>query len=549
MTPVLADTPVADLLDVFNAYDGGVLFRGLTVGIANQPSVLGRVGWIFTGFGALFALWGFVLRTQGSNGEGKMGEVAKTWIVIAFMVGGPFLMRAAMEAADGVYEASAGGPRNLTVACVKAAYAMPELTVLFDVLSKDALASHPANPSPDSQQRRDLIDSANDGSVLGYLEAFGAAVWDTAADYASQAGQTWSSLVRIAAFATGFGSAMLKCRLIALTVLPLYFLLLAAAGIVWFMEQLRYFFAVSGTMMLPLFVGMFSLPAGHYNRQAAQSYVMHMVSIALWPVAWTIGHTGTIALYNALIALIAGTSRVPDMVGLLQWSSITNGGPTEAQLKAAEAALGNWFMGNLTTLLTILVGGIGFVLWVVLVSIMGPVFLHKLLTTGALFMTQAAGSAGSQALGLGQMALSKAKSGLMAANARLVASAGLPGEQLSGARGNGLGQLHRKGGRRVRRGLPRRRREHGQRVARVGDFGWQRPAASVINAACPFPASSVPPPPAPSGFLTVSSAPWGRASFPSCRNSCSNTYSASRATWTRRACSSTISSRRRRNRA
>ena len=79
------------------------------------------------------------------------------------------------------------------------------------------------------------------------------------------------------------------------------------------MEQLRYFLAVSGTMMLPLFTGMFSLPAGHPNRQAAQGYVMHMVSIALWPVAWAIGHTGTIALYNALISLIAGTSRVPDM--------------------------------------------------------------------------------------------------------------------------------------------------------------------------------------------------------------------------------------------
>ncbi len=433
MNPLLAQAPVADLLDVFNAYDGGVLFRGLTVGLDNQPSVLGRIGWIFTGFGALFALWGFVLRTQGANGEGKMGEVAKTWIVIAFMVGGPFVMRAAMEAADGIYEASAGGPRNLTVACVKAAYAMPELTALFDVLRKDALASQPPNPGPDSPQRRDLIDSANDGSVLGYLEAFGVAVWDTASDYASQAGQTWNGLVRIAALATGFGSAMLKCLLIALTVLPLYFLLLAAAAIVWFMEQLRYFFAVSGTMMLPLFVGMFSLPAGHYNRQAAQSYVMHMVSIALWPLAWAIGHTGTIALYNALISLIAGTSRVPDMVGLLQWSSITAGGPSEAQLRGAEAALGNWFMGNLTALLAILVGGIGFVLWVVLVSILGPVFLHKLLATGALFMTQAAGSVGTRAAGLGRIALSAAQTGALGANAGLAARGALPGERLSGA--------------------------------------------------------------------------------------------------------------------
>jgi hypothetical protein len=187
-------------------------------------------------------------------------------------------------------------------------------------------------------------------------------------------------------------------------------------------------------MMLPLFTGMFSLPAGHYNRQAAQSYVMNMVSIALWPVAWAIGHTGTIALYNALVSLIAGTSRVPDMVGLLQWSSITAAGATQAQLGAAESALGNWFMGNLTALLAILVGGLGFVLWVALVSILGPVFLHKLLATGALFMAQAAGSAGSQAAGAGRIALHVARAAGMGVGPGMWAQGPGPGERLSGAR-------------------------------------------------------------------------------------------------------------------
>jgi hypothetical protein len=429
---MLAQAPASDLLDIFNTYDGGVVFRGLTVGFDNQPSVLGRVGWIFTGFGALCALWGFVLRTQNAGGESKMAEVAKTWLVIAFMFGGPLLMRAAMEGADGVYQNSAGGPRNLTMACVKAAYAMPELTALFDVLRKNALAGPNSSAAADSQRRRDLIDSANDGSVLGYIEAFGVALWDTAADDAARTGQTWSSLVRLAALATGFGSAMLKCLLIVLTILPLYLLLLAAAAVVWFMEQLRYFFAVSGTMMLPLFIGMFSLPAGHANRQAAQSYVMHMVSLALWPVSWAIGHTGTIALYNALVSLIAGTSRVPDLVSLLQWSAITSSAPSEAQVQAAETALGNWFMGNLSGLLSILVGGFGFVLWVIVVSILGPVFLHRLLTTGALFMTQAAGAVGTHAVGAGRFALHVAEKSGLGARSGLVSSGPIPGERLSG---------------------------------------------------------------------------------------------------------------------
>jgi hypothetical protein len=187
-------------------------------------------------------------------------------------------------------------------------------------------------------------------------------------------------------------------------------------------------------MMLPLFIGMFSLPEGHFNRQAAQAYVMHMVSIALWPVAWAIGHTGTIALYNALISLIAGTSRVPDIVGILQWSSVTGGALSEAQVRTMETALGNWFMGNLAALLSLLVGGLGFVLWVAVVSLMGPVFMHRLLTTGASFMAEAAKSTGSQLAAAGKMGFSLAQSAGMAPGLGLASPGFVPGEGLSAAR-------------------------------------------------------------------------------------------------------------------
>jgi hypothetical protein len=425
--------PLSDLLDVFGTYQGNVVFRGLTEGADGQPAILGSLGWIFTGLGALFVLWGFVLRTQRSAGENKMGEIARTWIVIALMIGGPFMMRAAMEGADSVYAASPGGPRNLTTACVKAAYAMPELNALFDVLRRSALAQAPASTPPGTPQAPPLVANANDGSILGYLEAFGVSVWDTATGYATTVAQSWNGMVRMIAVAAGMGSAMLKCLLIALTIVPLYLLFLLAAAIVWFMEQLRYFLAVSGTMMLPLFIGLYSLPDGHFNRQAAQSYVMHMLSLALWPVAWAIGHTGTISLYNALISLIAGTSRVPDLIGVLKWNTITTGSPSEAQLQATEAALGNWFMGNLTGLLSILVGGLGFVMWVLIVSILGPAFLHKLLTTGALFMTQAAGTTGRQAAVAGRLAVNMAQSAGFGGLPGLVSLGAGPGERLAGA--------------------------------------------------------------------------------------------------------------------
>jgi nitrate reductase NapE component len=433
MIALAADAaPMTDLLDVFNAYNGNTLFTGLTEGAGGQPSVLGRIGWIFTGFGAVFVLWGFVLRTRDTGGEGKMGEIARTWIVIGFMVAGPFLMRASMEAADGVYSQAIGGPANLATACVRAAYAMPELTSLFDALRRNALAPAPGQAAQASQTEA-LINDANDGSVLGYLDAFMIAMKSSASDLVAGAGQTWSGMVRIATLASGFGSAMIKCLLIILTLGPVYLLLLVSAAIIWFMGQLRFFLAVSGTMMLPLFVGMFSLPAGHPSRQSAQAYVMNMVSLALWPVSWAIGHTGTIALYNALISLVAGTSRVPALADALQWAAITSVAPSQAQLQAGEAALGNWFMGNLSGLLSILVGGLGFCLWVLMVSILGPVFLHRVLTAGALFMTQAAASTGRQSAVAGKMAVDLARGPGLGAALGLPAGGARAGEALTGS--------------------------------------------------------------------------------------------------------------------
>jgi hypothetical protein len=84
VTAFLADAgATSDLLDVFSGYDGSVIFRGLTEGSAGQPPVLGRIGWIFTALGAAFILWGFVLRSRASDGDTKMSEIARTWILFA----------------------------------------------------------------------------------------------------------------------------------------------------------------------------------------------------------------------------------------------------------------------------------------------------------------------------------------------------------------------------------------------------------------------------------------------------------------------------------
>jgi hypothetical protein len=405
MSAALAQVPpVADLLDVFSSLNGSSLFPGLTAGVGGQPSILGRIGWIFTACGAAITLWGFVLRAGHAPGGDRVTEIVRTLLILVAMVASPGLMRMAMQGSDSLYASTVGGPGKLAYACARAAYAMPEVTVLFDLLRRlpnGTAGTAPAAPvSAAAPGTAAAANAGGDGTIFGYLKAFGANFWQAASQTTATLNVGWSGMLRLLALANGLGAAALKCTLVTGTCTFLYLLLLAAAAIAWVMEQLRYFFAVTGTMMLPLFLGLFSLPAGHAKRGPANAYVMHLLALALWPVAWAIGHTGTIALYNAMMALLSGTSQVPAIAEQLQWSSITTTASfSTAQVQALEAALGNWFMGNFTSLLGLVVLGTGFFLWVLSVTVLGPMFLHKLLTTGALFMSQAA--AGGARMGLG----------------------------------------------------------------------------------------------------------------------------------------------------
>ena len=394
--------PTQNLIDVFSSYDGATVFSGLTSS-DGSGGVLGRVGWIFTSAGAAFILWGFVLRSGRSESGQRLSEVARTIALFGALVGGPFLMRASMQAADRFYGDTMGGPRALALACAKAAYAMPELSRLFGSVPG------PAGGAPSAATDQAAISSLNDGTVTGYIEAFGAAFQQSAAGYTQTVKGSLSEVFRSVSIAAGFGSAMLKCLILSVTLIPVYLLFLVSSGVIWFMEQLRYFLAVVGTMMLPLFVGMASFPGGHSGRQTAQAYFMNLVSLSLWPMAWALGHTGSIILYDALISLVAGTSQTPALFTTLQWSAVSSHSAWSLdQLRAGESALGAWFMGGVASLLALVVGAAGFALWILGVSVAGPFILHRVLSSGTHFFMDALQVTGRQSLSVGRMALAAA---------------------------------------------------------------------------------------------------------------------------------------------
>ena len=216
-------SPVSSLIDVFSRNDGSAIFGGLVSGTSGSAGALAKVGWIFTAFGAAFVLWGFVLRAEHVSSDDRVGEIAKTWIIFGLMMGAPFLMRASMESADGVYSSAIGGPDALALACVKAAYALPNPLVLSDGKITSGAPPVATTGVPAS-------GSTSDGSIYGFLVAQVYSQLDSAFAEAEQVKGVFGTLEQLCSLGSGFFAAIARNTLILVSFcLPPFTL----SGLVW----------------------------------------------------------------------------------------------------------------------------------------------------------------------------------------------------------------------------------------------------------------------------------------------------------------------------
>jgi hypothetical protein len=448
MIPVLAAVP--NVLSGFNTYSAPLLFRGLTESIDGRPPALSILGWLFLAAGLWFVLIGDTMRIKGKDSNESFDERIKTWILVVLIFGCSQLMAVAAGFGDAVLrETGLGTPTGLATGMITTAYSMPELTTMFDMIeasNSQTQARQSDKKNRSAQQDKEIMD-ALDGSAWGYVSAFGRAMLQTGANGAREvidkADDTVSAVLHALTLFEGFCAAMVKILAIFCCMIIVTPALLIASAVMWFMEQLRYFFIVAGTVMLPLFVGAFSLPPGHFFRNTAQNYVMNLISIALWPIAWAIGHSGTMALFNSWTGLIAGTTTAGNVLKayLVAKESLQNPGLSAADIQHMyHNVMADWMAGNFLHLLAIPLGAIGLSIWMIWVTVYAPKLLHGMLTTGAQFMTEAAkgvGSTTAQVAGsAAQIAATVMSGGAAAALAPAVSAAG---GALSGAASGGIG--------------------------------------------------------------------------------------------------------------
>lgn len=389
-----------EVLQGFADYNPTILFRGLLDGVDGSPPLLQGINLLFLAFGGVLVLWGHAMRAKGKRGQELLDEQIRTVVVFAMMFMCGSVLSKVAQGMDAIQrESGLGNSTQIASRMVQRAYAMPELTRAFDaVYAADAQqAARQRGGGNDAAVNQKISDDL-DGTMWGTTKAFFRALVHEGAELAKKAGDVASTILialeKLMVYLQAFAGAMIKILIIIATISLVHIFLLCGGAIMWVMENLRYFFLAVGAAFLPLFIGGFALPESNPFRRTSYEYVMNMLGYAMWPLAWTIGHSVTVELYNAWVALMAGTSRVG--VGLeaaLKWQSASS---FSEQQQVMQQAMADWLGGSILQLLALPLGALGLFMWIIAVTIYGPTLLHKMLTTGAAIASELTKQTASQ---------------------------------------------------------------------------------------------------------------------------------------------------------
>jgi hypothetical protein len=183
----------------------------------------------------------------------------------------------------------------------------------------------------------------------------------------------------------------------------LIWLILQCCGIVMYVFlSVRFLLVHLESIVLPVFIAMIATDS---LRVAGNNFVLGIVGIIFWPLGWTLGHIGTLALANWFNSLIALTLHVPGtpQPGAI-YDMIVNGPTAGLPLpmpQALAAAVGITFVGSL------IIG-----IYVLIVTFSAPFIIAKALKSGSgMFGDMLGGTAkgvaalGAAAAGLAAMAM------------------------------------------------------------------------------------------------------------------------------------------------
>lgn len=152
-------------------------------------------------------------------------------------------------------------------------------------------------------------------------------------------------------------------------------------------ETIRYFLIRCGVLILPVFIA--GLMTKNFRAQSI-TYIFLLIGVLCWPIGWSLGHIGTVALYDSILQIINGMI-VTDGQGaanVIEELSVVENPFAHVSIMVSWVAVAS--IGSLVSLLGMF---LGIILWVLLVTLSAPFLIQRCVSSGAQFFTGLAGGA------------------------------------------------------------------------------------------------------------------------------------------------------------
>jgi nitrate reductase NapE component len=354
-------------------------------------------------FGSVFLIWGHADRMKEATnrgGEDRNDQLMKTVLLFVLMFIGGDMLQFTASCMDEAPE-QIGAKTSVGAVALKLGDVLIENRKWADNLEKRPNAATPdggadALKTAEGQMQAAMADDTKiDGNSSGWVDR---------------------AINKLKIMLTRFYVTAMRIIVGYITWQIVMIAMGAAMLLMWFIEGIRFVSIVVGSVFLPLFFGYLSIRS---MTGVGKKYIISMIGLTLWPLGWALGHILTVELFRSMVDMMAPSA-----------SSIGSDG------KIAQTFDSMSMMPMLTGVI-ILVGTVGLVIWVFVVTFGAPKLIANTLTAGAEFTSSLLSKSAAGTVVVAAMAGMAAASGGAAAPGAGTAAAADSGGGGAGAGGGG----------------------------------------------------------------------------------------------------------------
>ena len=194
----------------------------------------------------------------------------------------------------------------------------------------------------------------------------------------------YKDLIKFAKNPGGMISGGIK-TLVTLTIAFLIHIILTICSIfVIIVDAIRFFLVQCASLLLPVFIA--GLMTQTFRSQSI-AYIFGLLGILFWPVGWSLGHIGTLALFDSIIAIINGTIMTESNPAKQFVENLQEIDNPYAHIRYTAEWLFVTGIGSLFSLAAMI---LGLILWVVIVTFSAPFLIQKVISSGAQYFSSIA---------------------------------------------------------------------------------------------------------------------------------------------------------------